>query len=293
MSAGTCLVTGANGFLGRHLCDRLARDGWTVRGLVRDTTRAPFDIAEVDLFEGVLPDRVDEAAFEGVDVVFHCAYMSKHTTLEEARRVNEDGSARVLALARAAGARFVFVSSTGAHTAAQSYYGRSKLAVEGTLDPTRDLIIRPGLILGPGGLFERIAGSMKSFGFVPVFDGGRQKIQTVHVEDLCEAIVRAVDAGLTGSYVVAEPDGLELRELFQAMATRMGARCRLVPLPAGPLLAVLRVAESAGLRLPLTSENVLGALTLTTQPSEADLATIGVSVRSTAVSLDDLIEEAA
>jgi NADH dehydrogenase len=285
----TCLVTGANGFLGRHLCDRFARAGWTVRGLVRDMTRYPFERPGVELFEGDLPDGVDERAFNGADVVVHCAYMSRHTTLAEARRVNEEGSARVLRAARAHGARFVFVSSTGAHPNALSYYGRSKLAIEGTLDLERDLIVRPGLILGDGGLFERISSSMAKFGFVPVFDGGRQLIQTVHVEDLCEAIVRAVERGMVGRYVVAEPEGLELRELFRLMAARLGRKARLVPLPAGPLLLLLRLTEGAGIRLPLTTENVLGAKTLRHQPSAADLARIGVSVRDVRESLDDLI----
>jgi NADH dehydrogenase len=283
-----CLVTGATGFLGRHLCDGLVKAGWEVRGLVRDTSAYPFESTGITLFRGELPDGIDESAFAGVDVVVHCAYMSRHTTLAEARRVNEEGSTRVLALSRERGARFVFVSSTGAHDEALSYYGRSKLAVERRLDLGRDLVIRPGLILGEGGLFRRIRQSLARFGFVPVFDGGRQRIQTVHVEDLCAAIIRAIRQEMAGVYVVAEPHGLELRELFVAMAERMGRKARLVPLPAAPLLIVLRAAERLGLRLPLTSENVLGARSLRTQPSEHDLAEIGVSLRSTAESLDDL-----
>jgi nucleoside-diphosphate-sugar epimerase len=282
-------VTGANGFLGRHLCDRLARAGWHVRGLVRDTSRYPFEQSGIELFRGELPDGIDERAFAGVDVVVHCAYMSRHTTLAEARRVNIEGTEAILGRARAAGARFVFISSTGAHDGALSYYGRSKLQLEGRLDPARDLILRPGLILGDGGLFERISGSLKRFGVIPVFDGGRQRVQTVHVEDLCDAIATAVEKGLTGRYVVAEPGGLELRELFTAMADRMGVRCHLLSLPAAPVLAILRAAEGFGLRLPLSSENVLGAKSLRTEPSESDLAAIGVTVRGTAESLDDLM----
>lgn len=258
--------------------------------MARDPSAASLTANDITVHHCDLPDSVDETAFEDVDAVIHCAYMSRHTTLEEARRVNEEGTARVLALSRAAGARFVFISSTGAHEDALSYYGRSKLAIEGRLEPDRDLIIRPGLILGDGGLFARISDSLDRFGFVPVFNGGRQKIQTVHVDDLCTAILTALERGLTGRYVVAEPEGLELRELFRRMADRKGKKARLVSLPAKPVLAGLRVAERLGLRLPLTSENVLGALSLRTQPSESDLAELGVTVRSTGESLDDLLE---
>ena len=99
----------------------------------------------------------------------------------------------------------------------------------------------------------------------------------------------AIDRGLTGRYVVAHPEGLELRDLFHAIASRMGRKVRLVPMPAGLMLLGLRTAERLGLRLPLTSENVLGARSLRTQPAEADLAAIGIDVRSTSDSLDALI----
>lgn len=285
---GIALVTGASGFLGSNLVDRLVGEGWDVRGLVRDPSRAP-EKGAAELFHSDLPDSVDEAAFDEVDVVIHCAYMSRHTTLEEARRVNEEGSKRILALSRSHGARFVFISSTGAHPEALSYYGQSKLSVERTLDPDRDLIIRPGLILGEGGLFRRVVDSLARFGFVPVFDGGRQRIQTVHVEDLSEAIVRAIGSGLTGTYVVADPEAHELRQLFRAMAARMGRRCRLVPLPSTPMLLLLRAAERMGMRLPLSSENVLGALSLRPQESSTDVQAIGVRVRGMEESLDDLL----
>lgn len=285
-----CVVTGANGLLGRHLCERLARAGWEVRGLVRDPARDPFDDRRIRLFACDLPEHVDASAFEGASVVIHAAYMSRHTTLEEARAVNEEGTARVLELSRASGARrFVFISSTGAHEDALSYYGRSKLLIESRLDLTRDLVIRPGLILGHGGLFERISSSLRRFGLVPVFDGGRQRIQTVHVDDLAAAIVRAVELDLTGRYVIAHPEPIQLRDLFREIGLRMDRRVRLVPLPAGPLAAVLRAAERLGLRLPLTSENVLGAISLRSQPSEYDVERVGVPIRSTSESLDDLI----
>jgi len=288
----TCLVTGSAGLLGRHLCERFLANGWTVRGLVRDPERLAAPLPPgVRVYRGDLPDGLDETAFEGVDVVVHCAYMSRHTTLAEARAVNEEGTAAVLSASRRHGVRrFVFISSTGAHPDARSYYGRSKLLIEGTLDLERDLIIRPGLILGHGGLFERVRSSLASFGVVPVFEGGRQRIQTVHVEDLVLAIEKAVEDDRVGRFVVAEPEGIELRELFRAMARRMGRRLVLVPLPAGPVLTVLRVFERVGVRLPLSSENVLGALSLRTQPSGADLDALGVRVRGTSESLDDLLE---
>jgi NADH dehydrogenase len=208
----------------------------------------------------------------------------------EAYRVNEDGSARVLAACREAGVeRFVFISSTSAHPDALSYYARSKLSIEGRLDPERDLILRPGLVLGPdGGLFQRLVASLRRGGLIPLFGGGRQPVQTVHVDDFCLAVERALERRLTGRYVVAEPRGLPLRDLLRLTADKLGRRAIPVSLPAGPVLACLRVTEVLRIPLPISSENVLGALSLREQPSAEDLQAIGVHLRNARESLDGL-----
>ena len=287
----TVAVTGAGGFVGRHLCRHFLAHGCKVRGLVRDPGPGPLRDEGVELFRCDLPDRIDAAAFRGVEVLIHCAYTSRFVSLAQARRVNEEGSRRVLAASREAGVeRFVFVSSISAHPEALSYYGRSKLAIEQRLDLSRDLILRPGLVLGPdGGLFQRLVASLRRSGVLPLFGGGRQPVQTVHIDDLCTAMERAIERRLTGSYVVAEPQGLPLRELLQLIAQKLGRRAIPVPLPAGPVLACLRVTEALRIPLPISSENVLGALALRAQPSADDLKAIGVKLRSAEQSLDCLL----
>ncbi|MDQ3605985.1 MAG: NAD(P)H-binding protein [Gemmatimonadota bacterium] len=119
---GTLAVTGASGLLGRHLCDHFRRRGWEVRGLVRDPDAYPFSEAGVSLFRCNLPETLDEAALEGAEVLIHCAYTTRFAGLEQAQRVNEEGTRRVLAAARAAKVRrFVFISSISARPGAQWY----------------------------------------------------------------------------------------------------------------------------------------------------------------------------
>jgi nucleoside-diphosphate-sugar epimerase len=291
LAGTTVAITGASGFVGRHLCRHFLARGCQVRGLVRDTRAGSALDPRVERFCCDLPGRIDVEAFREVAVLIHCAYTSRFVSPDQARRVNEEGTARVLALSRENGVgRFVFVSSTSAHPDARSYYGKSKLALEGRLDPARDLIVRPGLVLGPdGGLFQRLVASLRRTGVLPLFGGGRQPVQTVHVDDLCVAVGRAIERGLTGTYVVAEPDGMPLRELLQLVARKLGRRAVALPLPAGPVLACLRVTEALRLPLPISSENVLGALSLRSQPSARDLDAIGVRLRGAAESLDQLL----
>ena len=287
-SVGRVAVTGATGFLGRHLCEYFQARGWRVRGLVRDVGRHPVREG-IELALCDLPDRIDAAAFAGADVVIHCAYASREANLVQARRVNELGTERVYALGRAAGVRrFVFISTISAHDEALSYYARSKLAIEHTLDPERDLIIRPGLVLAPGGggLFHRMVDGLRRTGMAPIFDGGRQVMQTVYIDDFCAAVHGALVSDRVGRYVVAEPEGLPVRDFFRLVAEKCGVRCRLVPLPTTPLLLALRAVERLGVALPISSENVLGMRSLRFQPSARDMEALGVHPRPTAESLD-------
>ena len=86
----------------------------TVRALVRDPARFPATPG-VRAARCDLPDAIDEAALAGADAVVHCAYATRETDLARARRVNEEGTRRLLEAARRAGVpRLVFVSTVAA-----------------------------------------------------------------------------------------------------------------------------------------------------------------------------------
>jgi NADH dehydrogenase len=290
--ARTIVITGASGLLGSNLCEHFNRSGWNVRALVRDPSKSRFSSGIVAV-KGNLPHEIDASAFDGADAVIHAAYATTETQRDIARDVNEKGTRIVLDLARAANVpRFVFVSSLAAHPLAKSYYGRSKYALEQTLDNNHDLVIRPGLVLAPsGGLFARMRTSLTLSPFVPVFDGGRSILQTIHIEDLCIAFERALERNLTGVLNVAEPDGQPLRDFITMLARRMGRRAVFVPVPAKPAVAFLQIIERAGLPLPVSSENVLGVLAMRRVETRADLSRLGMSVRSAAESLSALFPD--
>ena len=287
----TIAITGASGLLGRHLVEHFRRREWNVRALVRNPSRNPFAERDIEVFRVDLPDVIDERAFDGADVVIHAAYAMAESKENSAKRVNEVGTARVLAASRGANVRrFLFVSSFAAHGDARSYYGRSKLGLEQQLDSSRDLVIRPGLVLAPsGGLFERIRHSIEKSPVVPLVGGGSQILQTVHVDDLCMGFERALELDLTGALNIAEPDGVTMVSFIELIARRMNRRARFVSVPAPPVLGVTRILERMHLPSPVTSENVRGLLAMRHTPTTADLNRLGIRVRTAEESINDLL----
>jgi len=286
-------VTGAGGFIGGKLCARFAGAGFRVHALVRDPGAAPatLDGPSIRIFRADLPERLDPEAFTGARVVIHCAYATRETEPELARRVNEQGTRRVLEASREAGVPcFAFISSQSAHEGATSYYGKSKLELERLLSPERDLIVRPGLVLGRGsaGLFERMCGWVLAARIVPLFGGGRQPLQTVLIDDLVEAILAAVSRGLAGRFTVAEPQPIELGSFLRLLAAHLGARPVFVPLPLRPTLLALEALEALGLRLAVTSENLRGLSRMRAEATADDLARLGTRVRGAGESLEAL-----
>ena len=257
----TVAITGASGFLGGALCRACAARGWTVRALVRDPARFAGEPGVTPIrFD--LPDHIDYVSLAGADVVVHCAYATRETDLARARRVNEEGTRRLLDTARRAGVpRAIFVSTIAAARDAPNYYARSKHALEQLFDPARDAIVRPGLIVGPDGHSGLFSSSWTTCGGCASCRSSaaeRSRWNTVDVDDVCEAIARIIERDLTGAFNVAEPDPPTFRAFLDAMAARLGLRVRFVPLPFGPVLAAVRGIESLRVPFPLRSESLLG-----------------------------------
>lgn len=229
-------LTGATGFLGRHVVKALHDAGFRVRVLVRQDPVHPLT-ADVPL-EVVPGDLSSDAALErlvrGADVVIHAAGLIKAAGAKAFFAVNEGGSARFgRALAKAApGARLVVVSSLAAREPRLSPYAASKRAGEeaavrcaGTGDW---VVLRPPALYGPGdretlALFKAAAGPV-----VPVLGGPRARMALLHVAD-CAAAVAALarpggPRGETYELSDGKPGGYGWSELLDTAAAAVAHR---------------------------------------------------------------------
>ena len=256
------LVTGAHGFIGSHLCERLLRAGVELRALVspwgslenlgavlRDVEPVRADITDENQLRGVC---------EGVDVVFHAAArVADWGPWEAFYKTNVLGTRNLLREAERGGTkRFVLVSSvavfpyTGFRNAdarllprcapkdnyssvyGSEAYARSKIAAEdavlgaGREGGLEGVIVRPGLLpFGPRDAnFARVVGALKR-GLLPLVDGGRAVVNTAYVENLVEGLLLTgtVPEAARRAYVIADAGGPDWREFFGVLAGHLDA----------------------------------------------------------------------
>lgn len=275
----TIAITGANGFIGSHLVRSFSHSGWNVLAFCR-RARDQAPVPNVTFHEFSLPDGFGEQDFAGGDVLVHCASVRYSKQHPDSDAINIRGTEKLLAFSRRLGyARFVFLSSLSAHEGAESHYGRHKRQLEQIFDPTRDLVVRPGLTLGNGGLARSIVDAIRNNRLVPLVGGGRQPVYTIGVDELCLALGVMIERGVSGTYSLAAREPVTMRELYRGIARRARVRCVFIPVPYLPVFLALRTAELLGIELSMTTENLLGLKQLRMLDLSADLRALGISPR--------------
>lgn len=283
--AGPVLVTGATGYLGRALVERLARDGYAVRAAVRrDFGRWPEGVDPVLVGDLSASTDWSEAA-AGADCVVHCAaraHVLKETAtdpLTEFRRVNTEGAVALGRQAAEAGVRrLVFISSIGVNgaetrgrpfaaadePAPHSAYAVSKLEAEQGLAVVAAetglevVVIRPPLVTGPDpkGNLATLRSAIRRglplpFGLVA---GNRRDLVSLDV--LCDLIKTCIrhPAAAGRTFLVSDGAPVSTRRLLEDIGAMDGRKPRLLPVPPGLLSMLLGALGKTSLRSQLLGD---------------------------------------
>jgi dihydroflavonol-4-reductase len=254
------LVTGATGFLGRHLVPLLVERGDPVRAFVRDGTDGSWLRAlDVDVRRGSLTDAdaLRESA-AGCGLVFNLAGVVSHEAkdLPRLRAANIDG-ARAVAEAVEAGTRLVHVSSNAAvgptdsperpadeehpfpEVARRLPYAATKRAGEDAVLATAGtrrveaVVANPGFLLGPGDVYRISTWPVQRYlqGFMRVHAPGG--LNYVDARDVAAGLLALPDRGRPGErYLLTHPDGnLSHAAFYRRLGDVTGARRVMVGLP--------------------------------------------------------------
>lgn len=258
------LVTGATGFIGSHLIERLLKEGYEVWALVRSRKPLPESVNMIygDLTGGDLPP------LRGFDHVFHLAALTRALVPSDYYKVNFLGTKSLVErLLRDGGlkGRFVFLSSLSAQGPAfgsrpcteedvprpVSPYGKSKLEAEtflkGISDELDVLIVRPSIVYGPRDTYMLEFFRLIKKGFLPLIRED-QRLSLCYVADLVEALVLGLSIKVTSGEVVLISDGeiYPLRYIADMVALILGVKYRVIKVPLTVAKTVALVNELWG-----------------------------------------------
>jgi nucleoside-diphosphate-sugar epimerase len=230
-----CLITGASGFIGGRLAERMARDGYAVRCLARASSdTSALARLRVPIVLGDLTDASSLArAADGCSHVVHCgALVSDWATKNEIKKINVGGTRLLLDASADAGVRrFVHLSTTdvygypGGHAIDESYeatrfrnwYAQTKLEAEAEVrraERERALevvILRPATVYGPGSaeVVGEIARAIRSRNML-LIGRGRAVAGLCYVNNLIDAALIALRSDAAAGQAFNLSDGLDV-----------------------------------------------------------------------------------
>jgi nucleoside-diphosphate-sugar epimerase len=257
-------VTGATGFIGRHLVAHLVERGIDVRAIVRSGA-AGLPIAGTTVVSSPLETASLVDAFRGTDTIVHLAGVVNAVSERHYTQVNVDGTRAVVRAAQAVNARLVHISSLSVAGPASAVapsteasppnpmtpYGRSKLASERVVQAAVGLrwtILRPAIVYGPGDRSLLPLFRWAKRGILPIIGRQDAAYTFVHVSDVARAIAAVIGSGADGQvFFVGHPRVVTPTDLDEQIRFAIGrSRALTVQLPRPIVCLAALLGEGIG-----------------------------------------------
>jgi uncharacterized protein YbjT (DUF2867 family) len=294
------LITGATGYIGRHLVARLVAQGERPRCLVRDISRAkrilPSD--KVELVEGATTSPASlGAAVQGVDTIIHAAFLTadrKQSTGNEYEKTNVQGTANLIKVAKKAGVRRIIeIGGLGTKpdkpgSYMQGRYLAEKMLKESGLDWT---IIQPSVLFGKNAPFIKgLADLIRTSPVVPLIGGGKTMFQPIYVEDVVTVLIKVLQdpTGTTHrTYTIGGPVYYSFTQIIDVLLKTMHKQRIKVPAPTTLVGVGAAVMEAILPKPPITR----AAMTLFSFDNITDLKSVQRDFGFTPISFTTYMKE--
>lgn len=277
------LITGATGYIGRHIVARLVEKGERPRCLVRDTRRAAtlLPATKIEMVQGDTTQPATlTSAVQGIDTIVHCAFITadhKAPNMQYYEETNVHGTANLLKAAQAAGVkRVIELSGLGTRpdkpgTYMQGRYLAEKMLVDSGLDWT---IIRPSVLFGKGAPFVKgLSELILTSPVVPLIGGGKTMFQPIYVEDVVTVVMKTLEEPERTNkhiYTIGGPAYYSFSQVFDVLLRGMH-KSRLKVYAPTPLIGIgAAVMEAVLPKPPLTK----AAMTLFSFDNTTDINSV-------------------
>ena len=257
-------VTGASGFVGRHLVRELAVRGHKLRLLShRKKVDADNDSSVETVEANVHNSDSLSRAFSKIDVVYHLVGIIAETRTLTFEKTVAAGTHNVVAACRQQGVKhIIYLSAAGTSDQAVTKYYKSKWQAESAVrDSGLDYtIFRPSLIFGEGdGFVSMLVRMINKMPLVPEIGGGRYKLQPVYIKDLTKVMAAALEnkAGLNKIFEIGGPEVLEYREIITILKRVLNKKRGRLYLPMWLMKINAAVVEKIMKPAPITRDQLM------------------------------------
>jgi uncharacterized protein YbjT (DUF2867 family) len=294
-------VFGGTGFLGRRVVEHLRKHDFSVRIASRhpNRSRALFGSDDPQL-QSVAADIHDQRAvadaLAGAYGVVNAASLYVERGRSTFHSVHVEAARGVAARAQRNGVeRLVQVSGIGADAASPSLYirkrGEGELAVRAAFADA--ILMRPAVMFGPGDAFlTTVLALLRSLPIYPMFGRGLTRLQPAYVEDVAEAIARALQQTerRAVTFECGGPRIYSYEELLRTVAREAGLMPRLMPLPFAAWQALASISEV--LPSPLVTRNQIDLMQIDNVASRdmPGFAELGISPHAVEQILREMLQ---
>lgn len=249
------VVTGASGFIGSALVSFFHEQGYTVSALLRTPPASPIHGVEYVHYD--MSQMPDSRLFHPETVLIHCAYSKTRSSSEEDSNIT--ATTNLLKLAKQNGVKqCLFLSSLSAGSDSGTYYARQKYLLETLFIRQNGTVLRPGLVIGKGGLFYQTVQTIRKTRLLPIINGGRQPVYYIGIHDLVKITGALILNQKTGIFYALNQPAIPFKTFYKTIAKHLSMPIRIIPVP----LWFLKLMALAYKVLPgeakITSDNIKG-----------------------------------